>query len=39
MDQRYFKSTKNANRLEKVVLGTFGEGILKSGGRIGVTDP
>jgi hypothetical protein len=37
MDQRNFNSTKNTRRSENEVLGAFGEGIFKSGGRIGVT--
>jgi hypothetical protein len=39
VDQSNFKSSKNTRRLENGVLGTLGEGIFKSGGRIGVTDP
>jgi hypothetical protein len=39
MDQRNFKYTKNTRRSENGVLGTFGEEIFKSGGRIRVIDP
>jgi hypothetical protein len=39
LHQRNFKSTKNIRRSGKRVLGTFGEGIFKSGGRNGVTNP
>jgi hypothetical protein len=39
MDQRNFKFIKNTRRSEKGVLGTFGEGIFKSGGRIGFSNP
>jgi hypothetical protein len=38
MGQRNFKTTNNTKRSENGVLGTFGEGSIKSGGRIGVTD-
>jgi hypothetical protein len=39
MDQMNFKSTKNIRRLKNGVLGTFGEGIFTSIGRIRVNDP